>query len=194
MRNKPINAVFSTSPNPNKTIFYILDDLMKIVPDSTYLKRKNFKIRQMIAYLKRKKIKNLIIIHQNHDKTFKLLHFETFQNFLVKYKIVSIILRNNVGNCGKISIHKPELLFANFKCIIDHTIGMMMKELFGIFPDFKGRQILTLYKKKKFLFIRFHRYIFSITGKDVKLQELGPKITLKFENFFSISNFFEKFL
>ena len=149
MKNKSINSVFTTSFKPSKTIFFILDDLMKIVPDSTYLKRKNFKIRQIIAYLKRKKIKNLILIDQNYDKTFKLLHFDTSQSFLVKYKIVSVILRNNIGNCGKISFHKPELLFANFQGIVDHTIGIMMKGLFGNFPDFKGRQILTLYKKKK---------------------------------------------
>ena len=186
-------TVFTTSIKPSKTIFFILNDLKNIFPHSVYLKRKNYKIRQIIAYLKLKEIKNLVLLSENYKKKIQLWHIDLDNNFLVKYEIVSIILRNNIEKCAKISSHRPELFFDNFKGSLDWVLGTMMKRFFISLPDFKGRQILCFHKRKNFLFIRFHRYIFSLTGKDVKLQELGPKITLKFENFFSLVKFINEF-
>lgn len=186
-------TVFSTSIRPSKTIFFILNDLKSIFPNSIYLKRKKYKIRQIIAYLRLKNVNNLILLTEGNGKIIKWWHIDLDNNFIAKYDIISIILRNNIEKCANISFHRPELLFNNFKGNINWVLGTMMKRFFKDFPDFKGRQILSFYKRKNFLFIRFHRYIFSITGKDVKLQELGPKITLKFDNFFNILNFFDEF-
>ena len=165
-----------------------------MIPNSTYIKRKCFKIRQILSYLKLKKIKNLILVCENKQNYLHLHHIDIENNFLVKYDIVSIILRNNIKNCGDISTHMPEVLFAHFTGATGQALGIMVKKLFDGLPDFRGRQILSLCKKNNFIFIRFHRYIFSTTGKDVKIQELGPKITLKFENFYNIASFFEKSL
>jgi ribosome production factor 1 len=55
----------------------------------------------------------------------------------------------------------------------------MIKKLFLLKPDFQGRQVLSFHYKNGFIFIRYHRYIFSSSGKDVKLQELGPRVTLR---------------
>jgi len=182
-------TIFTTAIKPSKTVYFILNDLRSIFPNSVYLKRKNYKIRQIVSYLKRKGIQNLVLLVENFEKTIQLWHFDLENNFLVKYNIISVMLRNNIDRCGKISTHKPELLFDNFKGNVNWVIGTMMKRFFNGLPDFKGRQILSFYKRKKFIFIRFHRYIFSVTGKDVKLQELGPKLTLKFENFFNATGF-----
>lgn len=182
-------TIITTAIKPSKTVYFILNDLRSIFPNSVYLKRKNYKIRQIVSYLKRKGIQNLVLLVENFEKTIQLWHFDLENNFLVKYNIISVMLRNNIDRCGKISTHKPELLFDNFKGNVNWVIGTMMKRFFNGLPDFKGRQILSFYKRKKFIFIRFHRYIFSVTGKDVKLQELGPKLTLKFENFFNATGF-----
>jgi len=182
-------TIITTAIKPSKTVYFILNDLRSILPKSVYLKRKNYKIRQIVSYLKRKGIQNLVLLVENIEKTIQLWHFDLENNFLVKYNIISVMLRTNIDRCGKISTHKPELLFDNFKGNVNWVIGTMMKRFFNGLPDFKGRQILSFYKRKKFIFIRFHRYIFSVTGKDVKLQELGPKLTLKFENFFNATGF-----
>ena len=149
---KDIKTVFTTSIKPKKAVFFILYDLKKIIPNSTYIKRQNFKIRQIISYLRVKNMKNLILVTETKQKYLQLIHIDIENNFLVKYDIVSVILRNCIKNCGEISSHMPELLFANFKGIIDQALSVMIKKLFDGLPDFKGRQLLSLYKKKK-LFI-----------------------------------------
>jgi len=188
------NLVFTTSIKPCKDVLFILNDLKHIFSDSVYLKRKTYKLRQIIAYLKLKKVKNLVLLTQNPGKFFDFWHLDLENDFSVKYQITSIILRKSVENCGKISLHSPELFFNNFKGNINCVLGSMMKRFFIRLPEFKGRQILSFFKRKRYIFIRFHRYIFSATGKDVKIQELGPKITLKFQNFFNLIDFKKNFL
>ena len=186
MKQNSINTVFTTSINPSRTIFFVLHDIKSIFPNSIYMKRKNFKIRQIITYLKQKKIENLVVIMENFKKTIQLWHIDLNDNFLAKYCLISIILKNNIQKSGKISSHNPELLFDNFKGTIGKVLGFMLKKFFFAFPNFEGRQILSFYKRKNFLFIRYYRYIFSTFGKDVKLQEIGPRVTIKFLNFFRI--------
>jgi len=193
MKSVNKSTVITTSIKPSRSVYFILNDLRNIFPNSIYFKRKNYKIRQIVSYLKSQEVKNLVLLVENFEKTIQWWHFDLENNFLVKYNIISIILRTNIDKCGKISIHKPELLFDEFKGNVNCVIGTMMRRFFDGLPDFKGRQVLSFYKRKEFIFIRFHRYIFSITGKDVKLQELGPKLSLKFENFFNSTIFLDKF-
>ena len=193
MNHKIVETIFTTSIRPTKKIFFILSDLICLFPYSIYLKRKRYKLRQILSYLRIKKIKNLVILTDNFEKTIQLWHIDLDNNFVASYDMLSIILKNNIEKCGKVSTHKPELLFENFNCKISWVLGTMFKRFFKDLPDFKGRQILSFHKRKSFLFIRFYRYIFSKTGKDVKLQELGPRVTLKFKNFFKLTYLLDNF-
>ena len=71
-------------------------------------------------------------------------------------------------------------MFHNFLGNIGKILVFFFLNLFKNIPDFSGRQILFLYLIKNLIFIRYYRYVFSLNGKDVKLQELGPRITLEF--------------
>lgn len=45
--------------------------------------------------------------------------------------------------------------------------------------EFEGRRVCTFHNQRDFIFFRQHRYIFADEGKKVRLQELGPRFTLK---------------
>lgn len=48
-------------------------------------------------------------------------------------------------------------------------------------PQFEGRQVVTFHNQRDFIFVRHHRYIYRKEGDKTraKLQELGPRFTLK---------------
>ena len=46
-------------------------------------------------------------------------------------------------------------------------------------PEFRGRRVVTFHNQRDFIFIRQHRYMFTEDFKGAKLQELGPRFTLK---------------
>ena len=45
--------------------------------------------------------------------------------------------------------------------------------------EHEGRRACTFHNQRDFIFFRQHRYIFEDEGKSVRLQELGPRFTLK---------------
>jgi ribosome production factor 1 len=50
-------------------------------------------------------------------------------------------------------------------------------------PEFEGRQAVTFHNQRDFIFVRHHRYIYRKDEENdktrAKLQELGPRFTLK---------------
>ncbi len=54
----------------------------------------------------------------------------------------------------------------------------MLGALFPQAPEFLGRRVVTFHNQRDFIFFRHHRYIFESREK-VRLQELGPRFTLK---------------
>ena len=85
----------------------------------------------------------------------------------------------------KPSTHQPELFLKRFGTRLGHRIGRLFASLYPRNPQFRGRQVVTLYNQRDFIFFRMHRYQFKkdengcVTGKKVGLYELGPRFTLK---------------
>jgi rRNA maturation protein Rpf1 len=183
MKNLFFKTIITTSISFEKKNLNVVKDFIRIFPCSKFFKRKKYKIRQIISYCKIKKIENLIVLVKKGDQIF-LWQIDLKTGFITAYKIVSLILSLNIDKSGKETKHTPELIFRNFKGKIGLTISSMIRKLFPGYPNFKGRQVITFYFRKKLIFSRFHRYLFSSSGKDVKIQELGPRITIKFIGIF----------
>jgi len=55
----------------------------------------------------------------------------------------------------------------------------MFATLFDQRAEFRGRQVVTLRNQRDYIFFRRHRYMFYEEGKNVEIQEIGPRFTLK---------------
>jgi ribosome production factor 1 len=55
----------------------------------------------------------------------------------------------------------------------------MLASLFPQQAQHEGRRLATFHNQRDFIFFRQHRYVFADGGKGVRLQELGPRFTLK---------------
>lgn len=54
----------------------------------------------------------------------------------------------------------------------------MIGSIFHYDPQFKGRRAVTFHNQRDYIFFRHHRYEFK-NGKKVRLQELGPRFTMR---------------
>jgi len=79
---------------------------------------------------------------------------------------------------GRTTSHQPEVILNNFNTRLGHRVGRMLGSLLHQVPNFKGRRVVTFHNQRDFIFFRHHRYIFESKEK-ARLQELGPKFTLK---------------
>ena len=181
MNNKlSFTTAITTSVKPSKKTLYFIQEMLNIIPNTFFFKRKNFKINEIFLFFKKKGIKNFLIFTEKKKILTELWQVNTENNIFIQFRIKAAILKKNIENNGLKSKHVPELMFHNFLGNIGKILVFFFLNLFKNIPDFSGRQILFLYLIKNLIFIRYYRYVFSLNGKDVKLQELGPRITLEF--------------
>ena len=95
------------------------------------------------------------------------------------FKLTSTKLGYEIKGSGAATDHQPELILNNFRTRLGHRVGRMLGSLFPHQPDFVGRNVVTFHNHRDFIFVRRHRYIFDDNGKRARLQELGPRFTLK---------------
>lgn len=83
---------------------------------------------------------------------------------------------------GKTSEHRPELILNNFNTRLGHRIGRSLGALVPHDPEFHGRRVITFHNQRDFIFFRHHRYVFE-NRDEARLQELGPRFTLKLRRY-----------
>ena len=105
-----------------------------------------------------------------------------------RFKLTTLVMPKKIRGHGTPTGHRPELILNNFNTRLGHRMGRMLACLFPYDPQFKGRQAVTLHNQRDFIFFRHHRYIFEEKGEGSKrrvvarLQELGPRFTLKLKS------------
>jgi ribosome production factor 1 len=95
------------------------------------------------------------------------------------FKLTSEKLGYQIKGSGAATGHIPEIILNNFHTRLGHRVGRLLGSLFPHQPEFVGRNVVTFHNQRDFVFVRRHRYIFTEDGKKARLQELGPRFTLK---------------
>jgi ribosome production factor 1 len=185
MNTNSIKTAITTSVVFEKKNLIFIKSLLKITPLSRYFKRKNYKIRQLITYCKIKEYRNLLVLVKKKKSIF-LWQIDIKSNFVISYRLDSFTITGNLYKLDKNTNTNSELILKNFRGKKGIFLSRMIKILFFQIPNFRSRQVLSFFHENDYIFVRFHRYIFSSSGKDVRIQEIGPRITLKFLTIFEL--------
>jgi len=185
MKNKKLRIAIFTSNKPTKKILLIIKDLLYLIPNSIFFKKKNHKLQDIISYLRIHDFKNFLFVKNDTKDSISLWQIELDLKISILFKIAYFLPKKNIINNPSRSFHNPEIIFKNFKGKIGKSLCFLLKKLFSNCPDFKGRQVFSFFFLKNFIIFRFHRYIFSKNLNDVKLQEIGPRLTFHFFKFFN---------
>jgi ribosome production factor 1 len=179
--NKKWNLItgITTSIKPNKKTLYLIQDILNIIPNSIFFKRKNYKFRKILLFFKKKGVKNFLVFVEKKKILCELWQINIENKLFAQFKIKLAILKRNLENKGLKTNHIPELMLHNFESKVGHILSFFFLNLFQNVPHFTGRQIISFYLIKNQIFIRYYRYLFSASGKDVRIQEIGPRINLE---------------
>jgi ribosome production factor 1 len=95
------------------------------------------------------------------------------------FRLTNIRLGEEIKGHGRSNGHVPELIMRGFETRLGHRLGRMLISMFPQSPEFVGRQAVTFHCQRDFIFVRRHRYIFEEGGQRARLQEIGPRFTMK---------------
>ena len=187
-------VLITTSENARNKTWKLARELGSCIPNSFVLKRKKLAVKQIIKHAKAKNFTSIMVINDDRGTPNGLLISYLPKGPTALFKLTNPILRCQLGkkNGGKglgcsgqgsahhqPSSHKPELILKRFGTRLGHRVSKLFASLYPHDPQFRGRQVVTLYNQRDYIFFRMHRYQFSKMGKKANLQEMGPRFTLK---------------
>lgn len=171
--------VFTTAPKPSPKLLAFVDELSTVIPGASVLPRG----KQTVAILAQQSIAegytDLFVFSEKNRKPDALLMVHLPDGPTAHFRITSVMRRKAIRGHGNPTAYPPELILNNFTTRLGQRLARMWSAVFPVVPEFRARNVATFHNQRDFVFARFHRYIFDEEGERVKLQELGPRFTLK---------------
>lgn len=206
---KQPKIMVTTGPKPRRKIFPFIAEVMTMLPNTYFYKREKYALRDMCRWAGNKKFTHLMVIAEKNGKLTQMLICHTglaprpvvdgsekasetdndVQEVQIGptalFKISNFRKTSQIKGHGRRSNHFPEILLNHFATPLGDRVGRFLSSLFvhkkkgDGKEDFIGRNVTTFHNQRDFIFVRSHRYIFEENFDKVRLQELGPRFTMK---------------
>lgn len=178
--NTKPKILFTTQKAPSKRLFDFLKELIHVIPNAFYYPRKEYSFKKICEYGGNKGFTDVMLFHEN-KKVIQGLYICHLPKGPTSYwRITRLKLGQEMkGGATCNASHNPELILNNFTTRLGRRLGRQLAALFPQAPDFQGRRTVTFHNQRDFVFFRHYRYAFKDNGEKCKLQEIGPRFTLK---------------
>ncbi|KAF8821097.1 putative IMP4 family U3 small nucleolar ribonucleoprotein (snoRNP) [Cardiosporidium cionae] len=176
---KAPKLMVSTSRRPSAKLHDFLTELMLIIPNIFYYKRGPNSIKDLSKYAANNNFTDLLIITEKNRTVNGLYIGHLPEGPTSFFKLTNLKLAQQMKGGATATDHRPEIILNHFDSRLGHRLGRQLAALFPQTPEFRGRRVITLHNQRDFIFFRHHRYIFDDEGNRCRLQEIGPRFTLK---------------
>lgn len=168
------------------TVFDFIADLLFMFPGSVYRERPRRSLSALCTMGMQELFSDVVVIQTNHAGEFRYwVHVHLPHGPVCTYRLSSVVCSKAISHHGCPTLHDPEVLLSNFTTEMGKQVGSSLSALFPHANGQPGRQVVTIRNQRDFIFFRFHRYLFSHRSGEnaekvrVRMQELGPRFTLK---------------
>lgn len=171
--------MITTQKGPSGKIFHLIGALIELIPNTFYYRRGRYTLQDICKYASNRGFTHLIVVLEKAKQCHTLLVSHLPIGPTACFRFSSSMLPKDIKGHGSRTSHFPEIILNNFRTRLGRRMGRFLGSLFPHKPSFEGRQVVTFHNQRDFVFFRQHRYMFSEDGTKVRLQELGPRFTLK---------------
>lgn len=170
----------TTQKHPSSKCFNFLKELVSVLPNCFYYPRKDFPFKKMCEVASTRGFTDILLFHEK-SKVIQGVYMCHLPKGPTSYwRMTRLKLGQEIkGGATCNASHNPELILNNFVTRLGRRIGRQLAALFPQSPDFVGRRTVTFHNQRDFVFFRHYRYAFKEDGTKCKLQEIGPRFTMK---------------
>jgi ribosome production factor 1 len=157
-----------------------VEDDEHVIPNTFYYPRKEFTFKKICKEAGERGFTDIILFHEK-AKQVQGMYICHLPNGPTSYwRLTRLKLGQEMkGSATCNATHNPELILNNFVTRLGRRVGRQLLALFPQKPDFVGRRTVTFHNQRDFVFFRHYRYVFKDDGSKCRLQEIGPRFTLK---------------
>lgn len=171
----------TTNRRPRGKIFDFLKELKLTIPNIQYYPRQNFKIREIIEWVKKREFTDIMVFQEKNGIPHSVIWSHLPEGPTATFRVSGIRLNKDIRDHGSNNglMVAPELILNNFDTMLGSRMGRMIASIFPQDPELEKRRVVTWHNQRDFIFFRHHRYQFNDDGSRANLQEVGPRFTLK---------------
>ncbi|CAE7943534.1 unnamed protein product [Symbiodinium sp. KB8] len=172
-------TLITTKIHASAHVYPFVRELLMVFPGSSFYRRGRYPLKRICQFAANRGFTHLMVVGERGKEVASLLVVRLADGPTALFRVTSTRLGADIIGHGNPSRHRPEIILNNFSTRLGHRIGRMLGSLFPHDPEFRGRRVVTFHNQRDFVFVRHHRYIFAEDGSRARLQELGPRFTLR---------------
>ena len=172
-------VMLTTKRGPSGRIFRMIAELLAVVPNCHYYRRGDYRLRDIARWASERGFTHLLVLDERSKVATGLTVARLPAGPTLAFKMTSGTLSADIVGHGNATGHVPEVFLSGFATRLGRRVGRAFASLFPRDAEHEGRRVCTFHNQRDFIFFRQHRYVFEDDGKRVRLQELGPRFTLK---------------
>lgn len=178
--NTTPKILITTQKKPSSKCFDFLKELIHVIPNAFYYPRKEFPFKKICEFASNRGFTDILLFHEKAKEIQGVYICHLPKGPTSYWRLTRLKLGQEMrGGATCNASHNPELILNNFVTRLGRRVGRQLAALFPQKPDFQGRRSITFHNQRDFVFFRHYRYNFKDDGTKCKLQEIGPRFTLK---------------
>lgn len=178
--NTTPKILLTTQKHPSSKLFDFMKELIHVIPNTLYYPRKDFPFKKMCEIAAKRGFTDIMLFHEKAKVIQGVYVCHLPKGPTSYWRLTRLKLGQEMkGGATCNASHNPELILNNFITRLGRRLGRQLAALFPQKPDFVGRRSVTFHNQRDFVFFRHYRYNFKDDGTKCKLQEIGPRFTLK---------------
>lgn len=171
--------LLSTSKKPSKKLMLLVKELVVVLPECKYLKREDRDMQEICSSAGEKGYTDVLVVTEKRKKPHGVYVCHLPEGPTSFFRLTGVTLAQDIKGGAVLTTHNPELIMKNFDTRLGQRIGRQLQALFPLHAEFNGRRVVIMQNQRDFIFFRQYRYIFADEGSKARLQEIGPRFTLK---------------
>ena len=121
-------------------------------------------------------VTDLVVIHEHRGEPDTLMISHLPHGPTASFSLSNVVMRHDIPDAGTVSEAYPHLIFNNFKTTLGERTMSILKYLFPV-PKEESKRVLTFSNDSDYISFRHH--VYTRSGKDVELAEVGPRWEMK---------------
>ncbi|CAI5745550.1 unnamed protein product [Peronospora destructor] len=166
----------TTSREPSSRLKQFAQEVRLIFPNAIRLNRGAHTIGNLVESARANDFTDLVLVTETRGEPDGLVVCHLPYGPTAYFSLSSTVLRHDIEDRATISEAYPHLIINQFETPLGKRVANILKHLFPV-PKPDAKRVITLSNDNDFVSFRHH--VFKVTGREVELQECGPRFELQ---------------
>ncbi|CAM9155894.1 unnamed protein product [Heterosigma akashiwo] len=166
----------TTSRDASSRLKQFAKEMRLIFPNAQRVNRGNYKVNELVDACRGADFTDMVFLQETRGEPDGLVVCHLPLGPTAYFSVSNCVLRHDIEGRGTISEAYPHLILNEFNSQVGARVGNILKHLFPV-PRPDAKRVITFANQDDHISFRHHT--FEKKGKEVTLQEVGPRFELK---------------